>query len=316
MVGGSGTWETARPVGPGRTGFRAVVEGSGAALTESEQRIVGVLLAVPHDCVFLSAAQVAERASVNESTVIRLAQKLGYSGYRELRTDLGLDVRQINENANRRWLDSAATYGLARLVQEQIRVLAQLPDHVSQERLDAAAGALLAARRVFLFGQDYARVLVEFMDRRLRCFGFDVVDMRYTGDDLAEHLVSFQDSDVLLAFAFKEQRPRLAQVLRHPAVERGVSILITEYPGMMLRPAPTHLIAAPRGLDEDRNTLVVPLTLCYALESTLIHLAPDRIGAALQRLKELARANGGNGARFAATSRGIAARSRQDHGKA
>jgi DNA-binding MurR/RpiR family transcriptional regulator len=312
---GDGSLERAGEISPsptGCTGFRAVVEASTAPLTESDQRIIGVLLAVPHECVFLSAAQVAERASVNESTVIRLAQKLGYAGYRGLRADLGVDVRQLSENANGRWMESAATYGLARLVQEQIRVLSQMPDYVTQESVEAAAAALLSARRIFLFGQDYARTLVEFMDRRLRCFGFDIVAMRYAGDDLAEHLVSFREDDVLLAFAFKEQRGRLAEVLRHPHVERGVSILVTEHPGVVLRPAPTHLLAAPRGLDQDRNTLVVPLTLCYALESALLQLAPEKVGDALQRLKSLAGPNGGNGKRFAALSRDLSARSRKD----
>ena len=43
------------------------------------------------DMSHATAADVAEKASTHESTVVRLAQKLGYRGYPDLRNDLRRD---------------------------------------------------------------------------------------------------------------------------------------------------------------------------------------------------------------------------------
>ena len=273
-------------------GFRSVLEYSRAELTASEQRIASILLGDPQDCILLSAAQLAERASVHESTVIRFAQKLGYAGYPELHADVVADARQVGEAATQRLMQAAEDHELASIVQQQLRVLADLPRHVPQESLDKAAAALLAARRIYIYGQDIARFLVEFMERKLRRLGFDVVSMRYGGNDLAEQLVSFGSDDILLAFSFEKghQRRDISWLLRRIQVQGAVSILVTNDSGVMLRPSPTHLLAAPRGSDQRGH--VAPLIICYALEYAIAHFAPDRVAAALERLTEVLRISG------------------------
>src|SRR4029453_8334653 len=160
-------------------GFRSVLEHSSVNLTASEQRIGSILLASPQDCLLLSGAQLAKRGGVHESTVIRFAQKLGYAGYPELRADLAAEVRQMNESATMRWMRASEAYELTSLVQQQIRTLTELPNHVQQESINDAAKSLLAARRIFVYGQDFARPLVDFMERKLRYMGFDVVGVRF-----------------------------------------------------------------------------------------------------------------------------------------
>src|SRR6185436_13860873 len=100
----------------------------------------------------LSAAQLAERAAIHESTVIRFAQKLGYAGYPELRADVAADVRQLSEHATQRFIEPAQPYELTSYIQDQLRILTVLPEYISQESLDAAAAAMLAARRVYVYG--------------------------------------------------------------------------------------------------------------------------------------------------------------------
>jgi DNA-binding MurR/RpiR family transcriptional regulator len=273
-------------------GFRSVLEYSRAELTASEQRIASILLGDPQDCILLSAAQLAERASVHESTVIRFAQKLGYSGYPELHADVVADARQVGEAATQRLMQAAEDHELASIVQQQLRVLADLPRQVRQESLDSAVTALLEARRVYIYGQDLARFLVEFMERKLRRLGFDVVAMPYGGTDLAEHLVSLSSDDVLLAFAFGQQRRDINGLLRRVQLRGAKSILVTDALGVTLRPAPTHLLAAPRSLNHRGH--LAPLLICYALEYAIVHFAPERVSAALERLSELTRAGGGD----------------------
>ncbi|CAG0942192.1 HTH-type transcriptional regulator HexR [Anaerolineae bacterium] len=267
-------------------GFRANLEKTSNVLTASEENIAKILLSSPRDCLLLSAAELAGRAGVHESTVIRFAQKLGYEGYPQLREDLLEDVDAFNGHDSRFLLKSAAHYELSVLVQEQIEILSQLPAHITQESLDAAARAILAAHRVFIFGQSVATPLVTNMERKLRFLGFDVVAMQHGENDLAEHFVSFEPKDVLLVFAFGKHIGGVARLLEQCSTMKAISILISDESGLLLRPSPSILLASPRGPGAKRK-LLVPLLICYALEYALIHFATNRISKTLNRLDNL-----------------------------
>lgn len=274
--------------------FRAVMQHSDADLTVSEHRIARILLGDPHDCLLLSAAQLAERATVHESTVIRFAQKLGYAGYPDLRADVAADVCQMSDSAAQRFIETSQPYELTSLIQDQLRILAAMPEYISQESIDAAAAAMLAARRIYLYGTDISRFLVEFLERKLRRMGFDVVGIQYGGNPLNEHLLGFRSDDVMLAFAVVAQQQRdVARLLRRIQAAGGVSILLTDQSGMTMRPAPTHLLAAPRETG-NRRTLVAPVIICYALEYALAHYGQDRVTAAYGAVEAMARADGGD----------------------
>ena len=57
-------------------------------LSPGQQRVARLLLESPYDVAFLPVADVGRRANVSDSTVVRLASELGYSGYPELRQEL------------------------------------------------------------------------------------------------------------------------------------------------------------------------------------------------------------------------------------
>lgn len=270
-------------------GFRATVEAQASRLTPAEERVVALLLGDVQESAVAPAAQIAEAVGVHEATVTRLAQKLGYRGYAELRADLQQDAQRQSGSAVRARARVANAHELSRLVEDEMQALAKLPDYLEQAALDDAARVLLGARRIYVFGANHATTLVEFMDRRLRRIGLDVVVVRSQGRELAERVLGLAAGDAVLAFAFKEQPPGLGELFRHAHSIGAATVLVTDPPGVLMRPLPTKLLVAPRGADEDFHTLVVPLVICYGLQLALTNLDPERLGAALERMDALTR---------------------------
>jgi DNA-binding MurR/RpiR family transcriptional regulator len=257
-------------------GFRAVLEYNQARLTASDERIANLLLNYPQECLLYSAAKLAERASVHESTVIRFAQKLGYDGYPKLRADLGLDLQQSLHMSVDFEKDTAESDVLAGFIREQITVLSQLPGHISQESFNSAANVLLTARRVFVYGIEFALPLNEFMSRKLRRMGFEVVTMQYSGEALIEHLVNLKADDVLIVFAFKAQSADAIPLIQRARTYGAKCIVICEYSSMLFRSAPSLYFSVPSRSDT-KGVMVAALVICYALVYTIQHIAPDRI---------------------------------------
>jgi len=240
----------------------------------------------------MPAVDVAAQADVHESTVIRLAQKLGYSGYPEMREAIRGDVRELDEPHSRLVkLNTQRGYDLTSLVTAEANALLRLPDHLAQAELDAAAALLLNAGHVVIHGNHFAAPLTTFLDRRLRLLGFRTSSLAGMGGrELAEHAVTLGEADVLFAFALRREPGGLQTLLDRCQQVGAQSIVITDTHGLSFNPRPTHTLVAPRGVDEDFRTQVVPYMVCYALQLALYNLAPERCEDAMNAVDALTRA--------------------------
>lgn len=268
--------------------LRNVLAANKKPLTNGDMQVVEALLSNPQRAAFMPAAEIASRASVHESTVTRLAQKLGYSGYTQMREDLredalvesGLSSRLVQVATSRR-------HELRSLVQQDADALLRLPTFISQEELESAAGLIFAAQRIYISGNPFGHVLQVYLERRLRRYGLVVIVLPDSPNDTSELLQSMSKDDLLISFALRRPPARLSKLLL-VAEERGAkSVIISDVVGIQLRPTPTQVLAAPRGNDDVFRTPLVPMMIVYALQLTLLHLDPIRCAAALDKLDEV-----------------------------
>ena len=270
--------------------FKKVVEQYSGRLTATDELLIKELLAHPVEASFFSTTELAGRLNVHEATAVRLAQKLGYRGYPELRADLQADLIDDTspaERIRRRMAHTAEASILETLVADEIAALQELTQVTSQAQLDLAAQKLCAARRIFLFGRGHATILVELMDRRLRRSGFDTIDLRWRGRDLAERLLTLGADDLVLAFAFRTRPRELRPLLLQAETVGAPTLLISDTLGSLIRPQPSLVLAARRGVEGEYQTLMVPMAICNALVLTITRFDAGRAMASLDRLAHL-----------------------------
>ena len=266
--------------------LKNVVETYAGVLTVSERRLVETILSSPSEAALLSAADLAARAGAHQATAVRLAQKLGYRGYPELRARLQADLlRPEPAERLKRRLERSQPGVLAALVESEVEALQGLLTHVSQGDLERAADLLGGAERVFLFAQGNAAILAELLERRLRRAGRRTVRLSGSGRDVAEGLVTLTPQDLVVAFAFHREPAGLVPLLEVAHGVGAASVLISDPFGSTVRPPPTLVLAAPRGEQEVFHTLSVPMALCNAL---ILTLAARDGGASVAALEQLA----------------------------
>lgn len=271
--------------------FRSVVSSTAVKLSPSEERVMSVLLGT--DMSAATAADVADRSQTHESTVVRLAKKLGYRGYPDLRADLRRDEGGADDRAS--LMRSTSGHGLADFVRDEVAALGALTRFIDQDDLDAAARTLHASRTVYLISSNDELPTLELLARRLRRLGMVVVSMTTSPKDVAERFVSFDASSTLIAFALREAPGHLSALINEAARRGGRTMLISDVPGYRFRPAPDHLLVARRGSDDEYRTQLVPMALCYALQLAIYHLDPERYLAVRNTIDDLTRMLGGTG---------------------
>jgi DNA-binding MurR/RpiR family transcriptional regulator len=245
-----------------------LVREAGGRLTEADRRLVDALMAHPKQTAFLSANEVARRASVHPASAVRFARKLGFDGYRELRASLQKELFGVSEAAERmRRRISHVGRGsvLKAFVDSEITTLGRLAEQVSDEAIGAAARAVGRASQTFLFGVGHATALTALLEARLGRLGYRTQLLRHAPRDLATNLAQARAGDAFVLFAFNAVNPLVPRVIRHARAVRATSIVISDLVGLTMRPNPDVLLAAARGGEGEPRSLAVPMTICNAM---------------------------------------------------
>lgn len=260
-----------------------------AGLSPTSRRILDLLLADPQQMSKQSAASVAARLGVHETTVIRLAAQLGFPGYRSFRASLADEGLPRTTSAERMLSRDDGDYALASVVDDEMAALARLARSVAQSEVDELAHRILAARIVYLFGPPYAQNALALLARRLRRLGIVPIELPTSGRLIAEHLTSLTADDLVLSFVFRRPDPRLGRLLALAASTGAATVVVADEEGLAFEPAPDQVIVAPRGPRSTQRSLVVPTVFAYAVQAALFHHARERTAAALERGDEIAR---------------------------
>lgn len=271
--------------------FLERLTGAAVKLTATDQKIIRALLDHRDETMFLSGPQLAERLSVHEAAATRLAQKLGYKGYPELRAQLQREAMAGQDAANRMRRSVSQVQGggyLADLIATEMTALENLQRCVSQEEIDQAADAIVAAKRIFLFAQGHAQSVASFLHRRLDRFGMTTIALTGRGRDVAERLVGLRSGDLVLALAFRKQPQGYAPLMAHAREMGAASIVISDLVGATLEPRADLMLAAPRGRSgSEFQTPTIPFAIVNAILLTIAGRHERKIMPTLERLSSL-----------------------------
>lgn len=271
--------------------FLARLSQSAEKLTLTDQKMVSALLDRREELVFLSAPQLAERIEVHGAAPTRLAQKLGYKGFPELRSVLQKEMMHAQDAALRmRRSVQAAGEGnhLSELIASEVAALQNLDALISQPAIDQASDAIFAARKVYVFAQGHAGSVAQFLSRRLERFSKTTVALTGRGRDMAERLISMSKDDIAVVLAFRKQPSTYAPVMRHVQDAGAGSILISDLSGLVMTPEPDLVLAAPRGRSgSEFQTPTVPFAIVSAILLTMAARHEEETIGALERLSRL-----------------------------
>ncbi|MBD9487208.1 MULTISPECIES: MurR/RpiR family transcriptional regulator [unclassified Ensifer] len=260
-------------------------------LTEADQKLIATMLDNRAEAAFLSGPQLSQRASVHEATVTRLAQKLGYRGFPDLRAQLQREVLDDQDAATRmRRSVAKVEHGdyLTDLIAAEISALETLARSVPQSDVDLAADMIFEGRRVFVFGQGHAQSVAGFLQRRLDRFGMTTIALTGRGRDIAERMVSMDKSDVVIALAFRKQPQSYAPLVQHARRVGARTILISDLAGPLMEPVADLMLAAPRGRSgSEFQTPTIPFAIVNGIVLTIAGRHEREVIGRLEKLSEL-----------------------------
>ena len=140
--------------------------------SKTEQRVLDYIVQNPAKVIYLSVAGLAECCGTSDATVVRTCQKLGLAGYQDLKVTLAQDVVTPQQSIHEalRPDDSAAAI-VDKVFASTIYTLDFTRDVARPELLERAAGSLMDAQRVSIYGLGNSHAVAIDLQHKLMRLG-------------------------------------------------------------------------------------------------------------------------------------------------
>lgn len=244
-------------------------------MSKSYRRIAVFLTQNPNEVAVQSVNAIAARCEIHASSLVRFAQSLGYSGFKELQTLFqrrlttaapGFEsrVRTLSEELKSTENLSELTF-LRDLVVRDIASLQSLLDDISQDDLSQAADLLDKAPVIFIIGQLRSEPVAQLLHYLLVMIGKRCVLLSPSGG-LATHVArNMGPEDVLIAVSFRFYANEVVSIVDDVASRGNPVIAISDGLLSPLAKSASVLFAVPERGHSFSRSLAAPMCLAQAL---------------------------------------------------
>lgn len=167
----------------------------------------------PNDIAVKSIHEVADAAEVHPNTLVRMANAVGFDGYRTFRRPFSEYLRQGGDSFQdrARWLQSIAEGGrlgglYSEIAETALTNVQQLFSETTADELKAAADLIVASRRAYVLGVGTGFALAHNFWYVTRMAFDHIIQVPRTGTLAIDDIARIGPDDVLLAMTFQPFR--------------------------------------------------------------------------------------------------------------
>ena len=262
-----------------------------SGFSKGQKRIGDYLLSHYETAAYMTAAALGTQAGVSESTVVRFAADLGFSGYPEMQRALRDAVRTRLTSVQRVDVSNSLIGGasvLDTVLSEDAARIRDTLESIDREAFAKAVDLIVGSRRLYIIGVRSSSSLADFLNYNLRMI-FDNVRLVKTtsGSELFEQLLSAGPGDVFIAISFPRYSSRIINAVEYAKRAGADVISITDGPQSPLAPFTDQLLSARSGMVSFADSLAAPLSIVNALLAAISRKCPELVRSRLEKLERI-----------------------------
>ena len=260
-----------------------------ATLSKGQKRIADYITKHADKAVQMTAARLAQEASVSESTVVRFAALMGYDGYPKMQRALQEMLRMRFTSVQRIALtqDMPAADVLPMVLKRDVHNIQTALEDIDADTFARVTQDMVNAREIYILGLRSSAPLAEFFGHYLR---YIFPHVHVIGDGVAhvmEDLVRMQAEDLLFAMSFPRYSSRTVEAVQY-ARKRGARIVaLTDTMISPIASLSDHVLIAGSDMALFADSLVAPLSVINALIVALGLAKKDEVSDYLNTLESV-----------------------------
>lgn len=264
----------------------------GMPLFSKGQRAIASYLLMHYDkAAYLTAARLGTLVGVSESTVVRFATELGFSGYPELQTALKKLVRNRLTSFQRMEVTNSLIGDgdvLDKVLLSDMDKIRNTMEEIDHDSFEAAADAIANAKNIYILGVRSSSALAGFLNYSLRMI-FDHVRFVQTtsGSEMFEQIMNVGEGDVMIAISFPRYSTRIIHAVEYARSRNADVVALTDSENSPLAPFANQLLIAQSDMASFVDSLVAPLSIINAMVVAVARKRQEAVSERLRILEEV-----------------------------
>lgn len=237
-------------------------------LSKGQKLIAEYILKHYDKAAFMTASKLGVSVGVSESTVVRFATELGFSGYPKLQKALQeliktkLTTVQRIELSNSFITEENALKGVLKADMENIR---NTLEKINPQTFDEVVNSIFNAKTIYIIGLRSSTALAGFLGFYLNLILDNVKVVAYGISDIFEQMINLTSDDLVIGIGFPRYATRTIEVLSFAQSRDAKVVALTDSLLSPLAARADYTLIAQSNMASFVDSLVAPLSLINAL---------------------------------------------------
>lgn len=259
-------------------------------LSKGQKLIADFILKNYDKAAFMTAAKLGDSVGVSESTVVRFAIELGFSGYPKLQKALQELIKNKLTSVQRLELsnDYACEENVLRgVLKSDIENLRATLEKINLENFNSVIDEIFKAKTVYIVGLRSSSAIAEFLGFYLRLIIKDVRVVAHNISNIFEQMINCDEGDLVIGIGFPRYALRTINGLEFAKERKAKVVAITDSNVSPLATVADYALIAQSNMASFVDSLVAPLSIINALIVAVGVREKDKITSTFYELEEL-----------------------------
>lgn len=267
------------------------IDMSRSSFSKGQRRIANFIEEHYDEAAFMTANKLGEIVGVSESTVVRFATEIGYSGYPSLQKAMQEMIRDKLTSIQRIEVTTGRIGDkdvLDTVLGLDIEKIKRTIEEISREDFNRAVDAIINAEHIYIFGVKSASYIASFFGYYLDLMFGNVIMLNTTSKTTNyEKLFRITDKDVMIGISFPRYSTMAVDAMNFARERRAHVVAITDSMVSPLVSTADSILIARSDIASIVDSLVAPLSLINALIVAMVIKRKDEVKETFSKLEQV-----------------------------
>ncbi len=252
----------------GKKDLMKIIQTRFSRLSKGQKLIAEYILKHYDKAAFLTAAKLGTNVGVSESTVVRFANELGYSGYPALQKALQELIKNRLTTVQRIELSNGLINegnALKDVIKSDIENLRATLEKIDYKVFEEVIENIFQAKTIYIIGLRSSTALAEFLGFYLNLILDNVKVVGYGMSDIFEQMLNLSSEDLVIGIGFPRYANRTIEALAFAQDRKAKVVAITDGLLSPLANRADYTLIAQSNMASFVDSLVAPLSIINAL---------------------------------------------------
>lgn len=274
----------------GKQDLMRIIQSKFPRLSKGQKLIAEYILKHYDKAAFMTAAKLGISVGVSESTVVRFANELGFSGYPKLQKALQELIKNKLTTVQRIELSNdfiSQESALKSVLKSDMENIRSTLEKINHKTFDDVVNSIFKARKIYIVGLRSSTAIAEFLGFYLNLILDNVKVIGFGVSDIFEHMLNINEDDLVIGIGFPRYAARTIEALDYAKSKYANVVAITDSLLSPLAARADYTLIAQSNMASFVDSLVAPLSVINALIIAVGLREKDKISSTFEKLEKI-----------------------------